>query len=364
MDKDIVLVIDYHDKNLEFRRWNQATGQEDCFNRANEREVLLKLLEGLAAQARAQGGELVPIMESTTGWARVKGLCLGYGELRLVNVLEMPLPAKARRKKSDKLDTGRLLREYRNGKLPLAFQPRPSLRRLRRLVGLHVNLVRRRTALSNWLNRYLAHETWSGRDRLWSKRGRVGLRLWVRGLPRMDRLVLDEKLDEIEGLQERIADVERHLQRVAHRWKAARKLDAIKGIGPVGAVAMAACIGPIGRFANADALVGYAGLAPGVRESDTTRRDGHIGGGGTDKLLRHHLVEASVWARRIPRYRPAYERLLKRRGPKVARLQVARMILRSIDALLREDREFEPQMTASKADRPLPSPPRGKPPGR
>ena len=41
----------------------------------------------------------------------------------LANVLQMPLPPKARRRKTDKIDTARLLREYRNGSLPLAHQP-------------------------------------------------------------------------------------------------------------------------------------------------------------------------------------------------------------------------------------------------
>jgi hypothetical protein len=48
----------------------------------------------------------------------------------LVNVVQMPLPPKARRRKSDKIDTARILREYLNGKLPTSFQPsghwRPS----------------------------------------------------------------------------------------------------------------------------------------------------------------------------------------------------------------------------------------------
>ena len=39
----------------------------------------------------------------------------------LANVLQMPLPPKARRKKTDKIGTKRVLREYRIGELPLAY---------------------------------------------------------------------------------------------------------------------------------------------------------------------------------------------------------------------------------------------------
>src|ERR1019366_8813343 len=97
-------------------------------------------------------------------------------------------------------------------------------------------------------------------------------------------------------------------------------------IGVVSAVSIVARIGPVERFRNADHLIGFAGLAPGIQESDQTRRNGRIGGGGTDRHLRHYLIEATVWARKIPRYQGTYERVKKRRGPKVGRIVVARML--------------------------------------
>lgn len=101
-------------------------------------------------------------------------------------------------------------------------------------------------------------------------------------------------------------------------------------------------IGPISRFACREQLIAYAGLAPGVQQSDETRRHGRIGGGGTDRHLRHYLIEATVWARHIPRYRAAYERTSKRRGKKIGRLVVARMMLRSIWRMLRKGEAFAP----------------------
>ena len=65
-----------------------------------------------------------------------------------------------------------------------------------------------------------------------------------------------------------------------------------------------------------------------------------IGTGGTDKHLRHYLTEATFWARRGPRYRTTYERMLDRRGPKIARVVVARMMLRSIHKMLRAQVRF------------------------
>ena len=83
-----------------------------------------------------------------------------------------------------------------------------------------------------------------------------------------------------------------------------------------------------------------------MRQSDRTRHDGRIGGGGTDKPLRHYLIEASVWARQLPRYRPTYERAARRRGPKVGRLVVARLLLRGIYKVLKDGVAFAPAAAA------------------
>ena len=110
----------------------------------------------------------------------------------------------------------------------------------------------------------------------------------------------------------------------------------------VTAVSVLAHVGPIERFATAEDLISYAGLAPGVRQSDGTRRDGRIGGGGTDSHLRYMVIEASVWLRDIPRYRPTYERVMKKRGKKIARIVVGRLFLRSLYKMLKDHVRFNP----------------------
>ncbi|MEX0774076.1 MAG: transposase [Phycisphaeraceae bacterium] len=229
-----------------------------------------------------------------------------------------------------------------------------------------MDLTRRQTSLRNYLNRMLAHETWRDRRGLWSQRGQGRLRRWARGLRRWDRMVVTQKLDELEEVEQRRMQVKARLERMARRWPAARRLDAIDGLGALSAVGIAACLGPVRRFVDAEAIISYAGLAPGVRQSDSTRRDGHVGGGGTDKLLRHYLIEATLWARRIPRFAGAYRRMLKRRGKKVARLHLARLLVRSIDAVLRYDQAFDPAAPDPRPglsqSRPLPSPAGGGPP--
>ena len=102
------------------------------------------------------------------------------------------------------------------------------------------------------------------------------------------------------------------------------------------AVSVLAHIGPIERFATAEDLISYAGLAPGNRQSDDTRHNGKIGGGGMDSQMRHMLIESMQWVCQIPRYRDAFERAVARHGKNIARIIVARMLLRSVFKMLKD----------------------------
>ncbi len=353
MTQDIILSVDYHDENSVVRQFDERTLEESVCTVPSTATALAAVVDRARARLGRRRGRVVWIQESTTGWARVRELLADRVHFVLANVVQMPRLPKGHRHKTDRRDTDRQLREYRNGSLPRAHQPGPELRRLRRLVGLREDLVRRRTALRNWVNRYLAHETWQGRANLWSEKGLGRLGRCVDRLPQPDRLVVAAKLAELGRLAEPLSQVEARMHEAYRDWPEAQRLDAVRGIGVVAAVAIAARIGPVTRFRDAEALIAFAGLAPGVRQSDRTRREGRIGGGGTDHHLRHYLIEASIWARELPRYRPTYERVAQRRGKKIGRLVVARLLLRGIYKVLRDGVPFrggEPAAAAAAGD--------------
>ena len=336
--KDIILVADYHAENTEIRRLNCATGEERRLNLPTTRAGLLRLVEQAVVEAAAEGGKVVWIMESTTGWARVKDLLGARVEFVLANVLQMPLPPKAHRRKSDKIDTGRILREYLNGQLPRSYQPAARWRELRRLVDSRQDVVERQTAVKNWLWHFLHHETWADREGLWTQKGLTRLR-GLRLSPG-DRQVVDFKLQELEQLEGLREQLEAAMQTAYDQWPEAQWVDEVRGIGMVSAVSILARIGPVERFASAEALIAYAGLAPGYRQSDQTAHHGRIGGGGTDSHLRYLLIEAMHWVCQIPRYRPAYERACAQHGKNIARIIVARMLLRSLYKMLKDKVRF------------------------
>ena len=295
MSQDIILTVDYHDRACVIRKLARGCGREQMLTEIpTTAESLSQVVDEARREVRRRG-HVIWIQESTTGWARVQELLGDRVKFDLANVLQMPLPPKARRRKTDKVDTARMQREFVAGALPLAHQPASSWRQLRRLVGYREGLVSRRTAVRNWIDRYLAHETWFDRTGLWSPKGEARVRTLVGRLARTDGLLIEQKLDELKRLEERLRVALKELLSAYGTCPEAQRLDAILGIDVVSAVSVVARIGPVERFRNADALIAFAGLAPGIQQSDQTRRNGRIGGGGTDRHLRHYLIEATVW---------------------------------------------------------------------
>ena len=88
--KDIVLVVDYHAENIEYRWLNLSTGEERTGRYATTRSAILRQVKQSLGEG-VQGGKVVWIMESTTGWARVKDLLGDRVRFVLANILQMPL---------------------------------------------------------------------------------------------------------------------------------------------------------------------------------------------------------------------------------------------------------------------------------
>jgi len=247
---DIIFAVDYHDEKIVARRFNCHTGEERLLNCRTSPDTIDRLVNDAIEEARPVRGQVIWLMESTTGWARVKAFLGSRARLVLANVLQMPLPPKARRKKTDKVDTARLLREFLNGSLPVAFQPSVSFRQLRRLAAARESLVSRRTAVRNWINRYLAHETWESCKGLWSAKGMLWLKNFASSRCGSDRVVLSAKLSELEQLEGLLAGIEAEILLAYEQWPDAQRVDKIYGIAEISSVSIVARIGPANSMRN------------------------------------------------------------------------------------------------------------------
>jgi transposase len=119
----------------------------------------------------------------------------------------------------------------------------------------------------------------------------------------------------------------------------------VPGVGWVLAYTIASEIGDVRRFSSPKKLAGYTGLCPLVRQSGSKDRRGPLAKNGP-KYLRWALIEAATHAARDPRYRERYERTKQRlgrqRGPKVARVDLARQLAEAIWHVLTKHEAFAP----------------------
>jgi transposase len=122
-----------------------------------------------------------------------------------------------------------------------------------------------------------------------------------------------------------------------------QRLQAIPGIGPLGAATIRAELGDVARFGRVDEVVAYAGLDPRTRQSGAFMGQKHLSKRGPGALRHALYLAAFVAARCAPEWRARYERLLARgRAKKEAFTILARALLRVVYHLLRTGEPYDP----------------------
>lgn len=155
-------------------------------------------------------------------------------------------------------------------------------------------------------------------------------RRWLRELtlPEIDRLEMEQALEQWDVLDAQIDELELQIAERADRDPNARLLATIYGTTPgYASLALAASIGPIARFPRPRSLANYWGLTPRCRNSGETRqRLGSITkeGSATARFLLGQLTLLVL--RRDAWMREWYKRIKRRRGSKIARVAVMRRL--------------------------------------
>ena len=231
-------------------------------------------------------------------------------------------------KKTDKLDA-RVLAEFLTlGMIPEAWRPTPRVRAHRALVRYRYYLQQRSTSVKNKLRYVLADYNADVRE-LFTERGREYLTKFP--LSNVDRFRVRLLLQELDQHVQRRHRVDRKLQRFAKsapaRERQARQiLESIPYVGAVTIDVVLSEVGDFRRFSAQRKSTAYAGLAPGVRQSDGRSKDLGITKEGS-RLLRWALIQAA-WrlVGHTRRWGFLYERLKQRCGPKKAIVAVARRL--------------------------------------
>jgi transposase len=209
---------------------------------------------------------------------------------------------------------------------------------------LCLHLVGHRSALKNRVQATLvAHGVGCPVSDLFGRRGRELLERLR--LPEPWQQTLGQSLELIDELDSEIERCELELRELGASHGYVPLLLRVPGIAWVLAYTVAAEIGDISRFPSPEKLAGYSGLCPRVYQSGNSDRRGSLAKNGP-RYLRRALIEATNHACRHPLYRDRYQRtkqrLGKQRGPKVARVDLARRLAHTIWQMLTREQPLAP----------------------
>jgi len=277
-------------------------------------------------------------------------------------------------RKTDYLDSEWLAEICLNGQIKPSFIPSKEIRELRDLTRTRTKTTQTMTAFKNRVHKVLekANIRISGVlselfgiaglqilnalldkkniDEVLKKVKRIGkkkaaIKEAVRGeLSQTDIWLIRECLETIDFLKRKINLLDSMInQRIENTKKQDQMqiLMSIPGISFTSASAILAEIGDINVFPNPKSLVGWSGLAPSLNESAGKSSNGHITKKGS-KYLRRMLVQcAHVIAGHKPnRLRFFLQRILMKKGKKIAIVALARKLLSIIHHLLKNNEKY------------------------
>ena len=246
-------------------------------------------------------------------------------------------------RKTDKIDA-RILAEFlANDMIPEAWRPSPRVRQHRTLVRYRHKLTRRSTSIKNSIRGILTRYN-ADRSDLFTRAGwQAALQF---DLHEAERWVLKALKEQLGDVACRLKEADERLHQFAasaplFEQESRAALATMPGVGVVTIDTVLAELGDWRRFKNGDAVVAFAGLDPGVRSSDDTRHNLRLTKAGSP-LLRWIMIQlAQRLKRSTTRWRRMYDKLERRIGNKKATCAIARRLLLTMYAMLRDGRAYQ-----------------------
>ena len=157
-------------------------------------------------------------------------------------------------------------------------------------------------------------------------------------------------LDSLDDLQRQIKAIEEHLQMMVAENKNVELLQTMPGIGPIGAITIAAYTNNMSRFdGDFKRFASYLGIVPKVKDSNKTIRRGKITKHGP-RELRTAFVQVAMGIIRQPqntsewRIMEDYHRMKKEKGSGRAIIALTRKVAKIVFAMLNKQEEFDPAL--------------------
>jgi len=205
--------------------------------------------------------------------------------------------------KTDRRDAAKLARLLRSGDLTRVWVPDEAGEALRDLVRARDDAKADQLRAKHRLSKFLLRR---------AVQPPVGVRAWSRAHETWlasvtfsqvaDQVVFEDYRSVVAAAAERVKRLEVALQRLATegpQTELIAALQAIRGIGFLSAVTIAAEAGDLRRFPTARQFMAYVGLVPSEHSSGPSRQRGRITKTG-NRLIRHVLGQAAHNARHRP----------------------------------------------------------------
>lgn len=271
-----------------------------------------------------------------------RGLCAQGLPVVCMDARRAADAVKSRRVKSDKADAFTLAEMLRTGWYSAVHVKSEESHKLKALLGARDQLIRAKRSLGNQVRGLLRPFG----IRLPSRQGTKKFAEAAYQAVADDAILsasvtaLMEALAAIEGQLARLDD---RLKELARRSPVCWRLMSVPGVGPIVALSFMAAIEDVGRFARMRDIGVYLGLTPKRYQSGETDVGLGISHQG-DAMARHYLYEAAnvlLTSVRSPSAIKSWGlKLVKRRGPKRARVAVARKLAAVLGRIWKDDTHF------------------------
>jgi len=332
--------VDLHKERSWFYVTNEQGKRIDSQSIANLPEVLRAYYETLPRP-------FTLAVETTYNWYYFVDLAEEYADkVYLANSYELKAFAK-RNKKTDKIDARLIADVLRKGYLPTVALPDRQVRAIKELLHCRMGIVGERTRNTARLKSLLDRHGQMSTGDYTSLKCLNGIP--VDKLSEPCRIAAENWIEQIVALNAREYRIGRQLQAIAESDNDARNLESIPGIGSFGALLIKSEIGDISRFATFNRLCAYAGLAPRTFQSADKEYHGPLNK-NRRKHLQWILIEGSHhFSKSSAERTEKYEAIAKRKAPNVARVVLARDLLKIVYRVLKDKRPYYTRTVASLA---------------
>ena len=217
--------------------------------------------------------------------------------------------------KTDRRDAERLAKSFRAGDLTPVWVPDAAHEALRDLVRAREAAKKDQLRARHRLGKFLLRQGRRPAERMtaWTQRHLDWIRREVKFEQFAQRATLEDYLEEVDHLGQRIARLEKAIDEAIEGAPAMMRavvsaLQALRGVAKMTAITIVSEVGQLSRFAKARQLMGYSGAVASEDSSgERTSRGGITKTGNAH--LRRVLVEAA-WSQR---FAPLLTRRLRER---------------------------------------------------